>query len=61
MKPKRSGMLGGEDHKKDKSKKPKLSFNELLAKYLKENEAECVNRSNDVKTSRVPPKHNFRN
>jgi len=54
-------MLGVEDHKKDKSKKPKLSFNELLAKYLKENEAECVNRSNDVKTSRVPPKHNFRN
>ncbi|RLM79894.1 hypothetical protein C2845_PM12G15920 [Panicum miliaceum] len=44
------------DHYKHKGKKPKLSFDELLAKYLKENEVKRANRSNDVKSSRVPPK-----
>jgi hypothetical protein len=37
------------DRYKHKGKKPKLSFDELLAKYLKENEAKRANWSNDVK------------
>jgi len=52
--------LGGKDHFEHKSKKSKLSFDELLAKYLKENEAKHANRSNDVKSSKVHPKHNSR-
>ena len=50
----------GKDRCKHKSKKPKPSFDELLAKYLKENEAKCANRSNDDKSSKMPPKHNSR-
>ena len=50
---------GGKDRNKHKSKRLKLSFDELLAKYLKENEAKRVNQSNNVKSSRLPPKHNF--
>ena len=38
-----------EDRNKHKNRKPKLSFDELLAKYLKENEAKHANQSNDVK------------
>ena len=53
-------MNGGKDHNNHNGKKPKLSFDELLAKYLKENEAKHANRSDDVKSSRVPPKHNSR-
>ena len=40
---------GAKDHNKHKGKKLKLSFDELLAKYLKENDAKHANRSNDVK------------
>src|SRR6185312_5637043 len=47
---------GGKDRCRHKGRKPKLSFDELLAKYLKENEAKRANRSNDVKSSRLPPK-----
>jgi len=53
-------MNGGKDHNNHNGKKPKLSFDELLAKYLKENEAKYANWSNDVKSSRLPPKHNSR-
>ena len=47
---------GGKDCCRHTGRKPKLSFDELLAKYLKENEAKRANRSNDVKSSRLPPK-----
>jgi hypothetical protein len=50
LKPKHFGMLGGEDRNKYKGKKSKLSFDELLPKYLKENEAKRANRSNDGKS-----------
>ena len=60
LKSERPKINGGEDRNKHKNRKPKLSFDELLAKYLKGNEAKRVNRSNDVKSSRVPPKHNSR-
>ena len=53
-------QLGGKDRFEHKSKKSKLSFDELLAKYLKENEAKHANQSNDVKSSKVHPKHNSR-
>jgi hypothetical protein len=45
----RPEINGGKDSYKHKGKKPKLSFDELLAKYLKENEAKRANWSNDVK------------
>ena len=46
----------GEDRNRQKGRKPKPSFDELLAKYLLENEAKCANRSNNIKSSRLPPK-----
>ena len=51
-------MSGGKDHNKHKGKKPKLRFAELLAKYLKENEAKRANQSHDFRSSRLPPKLN---
>ena len=39
LKSERPKINGGEDRNKHKNRKPKLSFDELLAKYLKENEA----------------------
>ena len=58
LKSERLKINGAKDHNKHNGKKLKLSFDELLAKYLKENEAKRANRSDDVKSSRVPPKHN---
>jgi hypothetical protein len=52
---------GGKDHIKHNGKKLKFTFVELLAKYQKDNEAKCANRSNDVKNSRLPPRHNYGN
>jgi hypothetical protein len=52
---------GGKDHVKHNGKRPNLTFDELLAKYQKHNEAKCANRSNKVKSSTLPPKHNFGN
>jgi hypothetical protein len=52
---------GGKDHGKHNGKRPKLTFDELLAKYQKDNEVKRANRSNKVKSSRLPPKHNFGN
>jgi hypothetical protein len=47
---------GGKDHGKHRGKRPKLTFDELLAKYQKDNEVKHANRSNKVKSSRLPPK-----
>jgi hypothetical protein len=52
---------GGKDHGKHNGKRPKLTFDEILAKYQKDNEAKRANRSNKVKSSRLPPKHNSGN
>jgi hypothetical protein len=52
---------GGKDHVKHNGKNPKLTFTELLAKYQKYNEVKHANRSNDAKSSRLRPKHNFGN
>jgi hypothetical protein len=52
---------GGKDHVKHNGKRPKLTFDELLAKYQKDKEAKLANRSNKVKSSRLPPKHNSGN
>jgi hypothetical protein len=52
---------GGVDRVKHNGKRPKITFDELLAKYQKDNEAKRANRSNKVKSSRLPPKHNFGN
>jgi hypothetical protein len=56
LRSKRLEINRGRDRYKYMAKKPKLSFDELLAKYLKENEAKRANRPNDVKSSRLPPK-----
>jgi len=58
LKSKRPKRNGGKDCFKHRSRKLKLSFDELLAKYLKENEAKRAYRSNDVKSTRLPPKYN---
>jgi hypothetical protein len=42
---------GGKDHGKQRTRRPELSFKELLAKYEKIGEANIVNRS------KLPPKH----
>jgi hypothetical protein len=52
---------GGKDHVKHNDKRSKLTFDELLAKYQKDNEAKRASRSNKVKSSRLPPKHNSGN
>jgi hypothetical protein len=52
---------GGKDHVKHNGKRLKLTFDELLAKYQKDNKTKCANRSNKVKSSRLPPKHNSGN
>jgi hypothetical protein len=52
---------GGKDRAKHNGKRPKLTFHELLAKYQKDNEAKRANRSNKVKSSRLPSKHNSGN
>jgi hypothetical protein len=49
---------GGKDHGKHNGKRPKLTFDELLAKYQKDNEVKRANQSNKVKSSILPPKHN---
>jgi hypothetical protein len=61
LRPERRVGNGGKDHVKHNGKKPKLTFAELLAKYQKDNEANRANRSNDVKYSRLPPRHNYGN
>ena len=58
LKSERLRINGAKDHNKHKGKKLKLSFDEPLAKYIKENDAKRANRSNDVKSSRLPHKHN---
>jgi hypothetical protein len=40
---------GGKDHGKRNGKRPKLTFDELLAKYQKGNEVKRANRSNKFK------------
>jgi hypothetical protein len=48
---------GGKGHYKQKNKKPKLIFNELLTKYKKETELNVTNRPRKVQSSKVSPKH----
>ena len=47
---------GGKDHDKHQSKMPKLSFDELLAKYKKISKANVANRPRKVQLSRLLPK-----
>jgi hypothetical protein len=50
---------GGKGRDKLKSRRPKLSFEELLAKYEKIAEANVTNRPKKVQSSKLPPKHKF--
>ena len=47
----------GKGHDKYKSKRPKLSFDELSAKYKKEVESNVTNWPKKVQSSKLPPKH----
>ena len=49
--------FGGKSRDKQKSRRPKLSFEELLTKYKKEAEANVANWPKKVQSSRLPPKH----
>jgi hypothetical protein len=48
---------GGKGHGKQRTRRPKLSFEELLAKYEKIGEANIANRSKKVQSSKLSPKH----
>jgi hypothetical protein len=48
---------GGKGHDKQKSRRPKLNFEELLAKYKKIAEANVTSRPKKVQSSRLPSKH----
>jgi hypothetical protein len=50
---------GGKGRDKLKSRRPKLSFEELLAKYEKIAEANVTNQPKKVQSSKSPPKHKF--
>ena len=47
---------GGKGRDKQRSKRPKLSFEELLAKYEKIGEANVTKRPKKVHSSKLPPK-----
>jgi N-acetylmuramoyl-L-alanine amidase CwlA len=47
---------GGKGHDKLKSRRPKLSFKELIHKYKKITEANVTSRSKKVQSSRLSPK-----
>jgi hypothetical protein len=48
--------VGGKDHHKQRSTRLKLSFEELLAKYVKIAEATIANRPKKIQSSKLPPK-----
>jgi hypothetical protein len=50
---------GGKGRDKLKSRRPKLSFEELLANYEKIAEANITNRPKKVQSLKSPPKHKF--
>ena len=47
---------GGKGRDKQRSKRPKLSFEELLAKYEKIGESNVTNQPKKVHSSKLPPK-----
>ena len=49
--------FGGKSRDKQKSRRPKLIFEELLAKYKKATEANVTSRPNKVQSLKLPPKH----
>jgi hypothetical protein len=48
---------GGKGHGKQRTRRLKLSFKELLAKYEKIAETNIANRSKKVQSLKLPPKH----
>jgi hypothetical protein len=48
---------GGKGHGKQRTRRSELSFEKLLAKYKKIGEANIVNRSKKIQSSKLPPKH----
>jgi hypothetical protein len=51
------GVKGGEQHDKHKDEKLKLTFNELMAKYVKMRDGKIAAQSSNVKPSRSSPWH----
>ena len=47
---------GGKGRDKERTRRSKLSFEELLVKYKKEAEANVTNRPKKVRSSKLPPK-----
>jgi hypothetical protein len=50
------GAKGGDGHDKRKGKKPKLTFNELMAKYVKMRDTRIASQPSSVKPSMSPPR-----
>jgi hypothetical protein len=46
---------GGKGHGKQRTRRPELSFEKLLAKYEKIGEANIANRPNKVSSLKLPP------
>jgi hypothetical protein len=53
------GAKGGEGRDKRKAKKLKLTFNELMAKYVKMRDTRIASQPSSVKPSRSPPKRKY--
>ena len=47
---------GGKDRDKERTRRSKLSFEELLVKYKKEAEVNVTNWPKKIRSSRLPPK-----
>jgi hypothetical protein len=50
------GVKGDEGCDKHKGERSKLTFNELMAKYMKMRDTRIASKPNNVKTSRSPPR-----
>jgi hypothetical protein len=51
------GAKGGEGRDKHKGERPKLTFNELMAKYVKMRDAKIAAQPSNIKPSKSPPRH----
>jgi hypothetical protein len=51
------GVKGGEGRDKHKGERPKLTFNELIAKYVKMRDAKIAAQPSNMKPSMSTPQH----
>jgi hypothetical protein len=54
------GEKGGDGRDKRKGKKPKLTFNELMAKYVQMRDTRIASKPSNVKPSRSPLRRKYK-